>query len=194
MGTQRAAGGSARKRQAAREPAASRVAPAARTRTGGQVVKLGVSYQPRRGVDEFVRQLSDASPYELIEIERRGVDARLLSDLSRRLDLPATHFIEMLGVPRATAAKKVAAGEVLAGTGGQAAIGVARLLGKAQQIVADLTAAQAQGFDAARWLGEWLAVPQPALGGRKPSELLDTPTGIALVARVLGAIESGAYQ
>jgi putative toxin-antitoxin system antitoxin component (TIGR02293 family) len=196
MATQRAAVSQPRKRRTLPVPAAAGLV-AKIDRPAGKavkVVKVGVTYRPKRGVDEFVRQLSAASPYDLIEIERRGVDAQLLSDLSERLDLPATRFIEMLGVPRATAAKKVAGGELIAGTGGQAAIGVARLLAKAQQIVADSTAGPAQGFDAARWLGEWLEVPQPALGGRKPAELLDTPTGIALVSRVLGAVESGAYQ
>ena len=36
--------------------------------------------------------------------------------------------------------------------------------------------------------------PQPALGGRKPADLIDTPTGVEVVARLLGSIESGAYQ
>lgn len=44
---------------------------------------------------------------------------------------------------------------------------------------------------ASRWLGEWIRKPQPALGGRKPEELLDTPTGLDAVMHVLGAIQSG---
>lgn len=189
MATQRAAVSQPRKRQTAPVPPVTKIdRPAGKA---AKVVKVGVAYRPQRGVDEFVRQLSGASPYDLIEIERHGVDAQLLNDLSKRLDMPAMRFIEMLGVPRATAAKKVAGGEVIAGAGGQAAIGVARLLARAQEIVANSTAREAQGFDAAKWLGEWLQVPQPALGGRRPSELLDTPTGIALVAKVLGAVESG---
>jgi uncharacterized protein (DUF2384 family) len=53
---------------------------------------------------------------------------------------------------------------------------------------------QAKGFDAAKWLGRWLEQPQPALGGRKAADLIDTPTGVEVVARLLGSIESGAYQ
>ena len=100
----------------------------------------------------------------------------------------------MLGVPKATAEKKAASGEVLSGSGGQAAIGMAKLLGVAQAIVANSTATDAQNFDSAAWLGQWLERPQAALGGRKPADLIDTPTGIEVVARLLGAIESGAYQ
>jgi putative toxin-antitoxin system antitoxin component (TIGR02293 family) len=151
-------------------------------------------YRPGRGVDDFVRQVSAATPLQLVEIERRGVAGSFLKDLSRRMDIPAARVFSMLGVPKATAEKKASAGEVVAGSGGQAALGVARLIAIAQAIVANSTAKQAQGFDAARWLGQWLERPQPSLGGRRPAELIDTPTGIDVVARLLGAIESGSYQ
>jgi uncharacterized protein (DUF2384 family) len=97
-------------------------------------------------------------------------------------------------VPKATAEKKIAAGEVLSGSGGRAALGMAKLLGIAKEIVENSTAPEAKGFDAAKWLGQWLERPQPSLGGRRPSDLLDTPTGLDVVTRLLGAIESGAYQ
>jgi uncharacterized protein (DUF2384 family) len=96
-------------------------------------------------------------------------------------------------VPKATAEKKAAAQEPLAGAGGQAALGLARLLAMANSIVANSTAQEAQGFDAGKWLGQWIERPQPALGGQKPADLIGTPTGLAMVERLLGAIESGAY-
>ena len=151
-------------------------------------------YHPTRGVDDFVQRLAAATPLERMETERSGVAGRFLKDLSRRMDLPAARVFVMLGVPKATAEKKAAAGESVTGSGGQAAIGLARLLGIAQGIVARSTAAEARGFDSAKWLGQWLERPQPSLGGRKPGDLLDTPTGSEIVARLLGAIESGAYQ
>jgi putative toxin-antitoxin system antitoxin component (TIGR02293 family) len=167
---------------------------------GGRAVPLGVTkvylvtYQPKLGVDDFVRQVAVAEPMVLVETERHGVDGRFLKDLSKRMEIPATRMFDMLGVPKATAEKKSAAHEVVAGSGGQAAIGVAKLIAMAQEIVANSTAREARDFDAARWLGQWLERPQPSLGGRKPSELIDTPTGVEVVARLLGAIESGAYQ
>jgi uncharacterized protein (DUF2384 family) len=39
-----------------------------------------------------------------------------------------------------------------------------------------------------------LNAPQPALGGRKPADLIDTPAGVEVVARLLGSIASGAFQ
>lgn len=50
------------------------------------------------------------------------------------------------------------------------------------------------GFDIDLWLQDWLRLPQPALGGRPPAELLSTEAGIALVRRALGSMLSDAYQ
>ena len=176
---------------AARKPAVYRklATPAAATRP-----RPLLFYSHDRGVNEFVHQISEASPMELVDVERRGVQGVFLKDLARSLDLTALRIFDMLGVPKATAEKKVLAGELVSGSGGQAAIGLARLIGKAQDMVANSTAPEAKDFDAARWLGRWIETPQPALGGRKPSELLDTPTGLEVVLRLLGSLESGAYQ
>jgi putative toxin-antitoxin system antitoxin component (TIGR02293 family) len=153
-----------------------------------------VAYPSTKGVDDYVRQVARATPLELVEIERQGVLGSFIKDLSRRMEIPSSRIFAILGVPKATAEKKAAAGERVEGRGGQAAIGMVRLLGIAQEIVANSTAAEAKTFDATRWLGQWIERPQPALGGRKPADLLDTPTGVELVARLLGSLESGAYQ
>jgi putative toxin-antitoxin system antitoxin component (TIGR02293 family) len=131
---------------------------------------------------------------ERVEIERHGVSGAFIKEFSRKLGVPAIRVFKILGVPRATAAKKAAAGQLVKGSGGQAAVGMIRLLGIAEEIVANSTAENARDFDAAKWLGIWIERPQPALGGRKPADLLDTPTGVEVVARLLGSLESGAYQ
>lgn len=153
-----------------------------------------VIYVRSKGVDDFVTTVHAADPVQLIETERRGVASIFVKDLSRRMEIPAQRMFDILGVPKATAEKKVAAGELLSGTGGRAALGIARLLGIAKEIVDSSTAVDAKNFDTAKWLGQWLEKPQRALGGRKPAELIDTPTGLEVVARLLGAIQSGAYQ
>lgn len=151
-------------------------------------------YRASKGVDDFARQLRSATPSQLIEVERHGVPGSFIKDLAKRLAMPAAQVYRMLGVPKATAEKKAAAGEQVAGSAGLAALGVVRLLALAQDIVDNSTADAARGFDTGRWLGRWLERPQPALGGRTAGELVDTPTGLEAVARLLGAIESGAYQ
>lgn len=155
---------------------------------------MEISYGAVPGFEAFVRRISAATPMELVLTERAGVQARLIKDLARHLGMPASRLFAILGIAKATAEKKVAAGETIGGQGGHAVLGLVRLLGIARALVANSTAVAAADFDAAKWLGRWLEIPQPSLGGRKPAELLDTPTGVEIVGRVLGAIESGAYQ
>lgn len=153
-----------------------------------------IDYARKKGVDAFVDQVAEATPMQVHEAELRGVDGHLLKDLAKRMDIPAVRLFQIIGIPKATAERKSAAQEPITGAAGQAALGLTRLLALARGIVADSTAADAKDFDAARWLGRWLEQPQPALGGRKPADLIATPTGLEMVTRLLGAIESGAYQ
>jgi putative toxin-antitoxin system antitoxin component (TIGR02293 family) len=156
---------------------------------GGSII-----YIHTEGVDAFVTRVAKATPMEIVEVERHGIDSIFLKDLSKYMDVPAVRIFDIVGIPKATAEKKVAAKELIAGAGGQAALGLARLLAIAKGIVENSTAAGAKDFDVAKWLGHWIERPQPALGGRKPADLIGTPTGLDMVTRVLSAIESGAYQ
>jgi putative toxin-antitoxin system antitoxin component (TIGR02293 family) len=153
-----------------------------------------IDYARKKGVDAFVDRVAEATPMQVYEAELRGVDGHLLKDLAKRMDIPAVRLFQIIGIPKATAERKAAAEEPITGAAGQAALGLTRLLALARGIVADSTAAEAKDFDAARWLGRWLEQPQPALGGRKPADLIAMPTGLEMVARLLGAIESGTYQ
>lgn len=130
---------------------------------------------------------------ELIEVERAGVAGTFITDLAKRMDLPSSRVFAMLGIPPATAARRSADGAMVDGRAGLAVLGMIKLLGVAEDIVQDSTATGAKNFDTLKWLGQWFERPQPALGGRKPADYLDTPTGVEMVAKVLGAIRSGAY-
>lgn len=153
-----------------------------------------ITYTHTKGVYAFVTSVAKATPMEIVEVERHGIDSIFLKDLSKLMDIPAVRIFDIVGIPKATAEKKVAAKEPIKGAGGQAALGLARLLAIAKNIVENSTAAEAKDFNVAKWLGQWIERPQPVLGGRKPADLIGTPTGLDMVARVLGAIESGAYQ
>lgn len=54
-------------------------------------------------------------------------------------------------------------------------------------------AAAAQGFDAAKWVCGWLNWPNPALGGVKPHELLDTRANQATLRRLLVQSATGVF-
>lgn len=152
-----------------------------------------LAYKRGQGVDAYLKQVHEATPVQMVEMERLGVAGTFITDLSKRMELPSSRVFAMLRIPAATAARKTAAGAVVGGRAGLAAIGMIKLLGVAQDIVQDSTAIEAKGFDTVKWLGQWIERPQAALGGRKPADFLDTPTGVEIVANLLGAIRSGAY-
>ena len=51
-----------------------------------------------------------------------------------------------------------------------------------------------RGFDAAKWVARWTGRPLPALGGKKPVDLMGTPDGRALVHNIVARMQSGAYS
>ncbi len=151
-------------------------------------------YHPGKGaIRSFTADVARASPLTLVELERQGVSPRLFTDLRSEMGLSSARMIEIFKFPRSTLASKIKSKAPLKGREGQATIKMVKLLAQAQRIVDNSTSDQAEGFDTAHWLGQWLEVPQPALNGLRPSDLLDTETGTQMVHQVLGAIESGVY-
>ncbi len=144
-------------------------------------------------IDVFLRRVAEATPIERIELERRGVTLPFLRGFAARLGISAAHLLKILELPRTSTAPGDREGRV-AGSPGHAALAFIDLLLRAQEINQCSTSAEAADLDVAKWLGRWIEVRQPALGGRRPAELIATPTGARLVSRLLGALESGAYQ
>jgi len=159
----------------------------------GAASGVTLAYKRSQGVDAYLKQVHEATPVQMVEMERLGVAGTFITDLSKRMNLPSSRVFDMLRIPPATAARKSAAGALVDGRAGLAAIGMIKLLGIAQDIVDDSTADEARTFDTVKWLGQWIERPQAALGGRKPADYLDTPTGLQIVTQLLGTIRSGAY-
>ena len=53
-------------------------------------------------------------------------------------------------------------------------------------------ASAARALNAAAWFDEWVELPQPALGGRAPSEMLGTGAGLAAAKVLLRALQDRA--
>lgn len=50
------------------------------------------------------------------------------------------------------------------------------------------------GFDARAWLDHWLTRVVPALGSRRPIDVLNEPDGLEVVKSLLLRSQSGAYS
>ena len=144
-------------------------------------------------LNDLVTGFRQASPLIRIQAERAGVSGSMVKAMANSMGMSNIRMFEVIGVPKATAEKRAANNTAVTGTPGHAALGLVRLLGIAKEMAENSDSPEAHGFDTARWLGDWIERPQPALGGRKPAEMIDTPTGVETVCKLLGAIESGAY-
>lgn len=124
-----------------------------------------------------------------IERERDGTPAKVAESLRTSMRMQKSEFSRMLGIKLAAYKKAAANDAALTGSYGYAVTDLERILDKAR----DLLTKERKDFDIATWFAEWIHQAQPSLGGMKPEQLLDTPTGRHMVSRILGAMGSGAY-
>lgn len=179
---------------APRRTPARRSTSALKAASPDQSDQAGLIYRSGKGsIRLFTDSVSRASPLRLVELERQGVPVRLFNDLRDEVGLSSARMGEIFRFPRSTLASKIKSNAPLKGREGLAAIKMLKLLARAQRIVENSTSELAGGFETAHWLGQWLEQAQPALGGLRPSDLLDTETGTQMVHQLLGAMESGAY-
>ncbi len=132
-----------------------------------------------------------ASNVDRIGIVKAGLPARLLTTLADDMNVTRERLYRWLGIARATANRKVKADEILSQDESERALGIARLVGLVETIVAE--SGDPVGFDSARWTATWLERPNNALGGKAPGDFMDTADGRALVAGLIAQMQSGAY-
>jgi hypothetical protein len=126
-----------------------------------------------------------------LELEHQGVDSSLIALLAERMSLEPGRLRSIIGlVPSDALAPR---GELVRGLPAFAVLALLHLLGKATQLSDESTAPGAKDFDVAAWLGTWIATPQPAISGLTPAQIVALPTGLPVLLRILGAIESGAF-
>ena len=133
----------------------------------------------------------DFSRAERIELVKEGVPARLLITLASDMHVTRERLFLWLGIARATANRKLRADELLSQDESERALGIARLVGQVDKIVAE--SGNRDGFDAAQWTAAWLDEPNRALRGKSPGDYMDTADGRALVSGLVAQMQSAAY-
>jgi putative toxin-antitoxin system antitoxin component (TIGR02293 family) len=143
----------------------------------------------------FRDRLKQASLTERVRVEREGVPYDVVETLIDDLQVSATDMQQMLGIPKATFTKKRREKAAFAGVSGQSVVGLIDLIHKVTDMLKVESAnPMAKDFPVEQWVGQWIRRPQPALGGLRPAQLMDTPSGRESVMRLLGSLQSGAYQ
>jgi uncharacterized protein (DUF2384 family) len=116
-----------------------------------------------------------------------------ITELSKSLGLPRCKVLAFLGISRAGVNRGVHAFLPLSADETARVLGVESLIGQVRAMVEEGAPGEAAGFNAARWLGQWLRQPLPALGERLPASYLHTLDGQRLVRKMLTMIASGSY-
>jgi uncharacterized protein (DUF2384 family) len=102
-------------------------------------------------------------------------------------------LLAFLGIDRASVSHRVHACLPLSADESARVLSIERLIGQVQAMVEGRAPGETGSFDAARWLGQWLRQPLPALGRRLPASYLHTLDGQTLVRNMLAMIASSAY-
>ncbi len=136
-------------------------------------------------------QIHRFDPQARIAMIRQGIPASMISSLSSRMGMSKENLLSSLGLSRATISRKEKDATVLSKDESERVLGVETLIGMVQSMVEQ--SGDPAGFDAARWVSDWLTKPLPALAGATPASYMDTFEGQKLVAELLSMSQSGAY-
>jgi len=158
--------------------------------------KFAALYYGRRGRKyrvgkEIFTATYRALPLTRIEVIKHGVAASAVEGIASAMGAGQEVVIRSLGIPKSTFARKRQQGALLEKEQSELVVGLAKLIGQVEVLIEEQ--GDPTGFDAAKWFQRWADEPVPALGGRKPRELLDTKEGQQLVGTVLETIRAGAY-
>ena len=132
-----------------------------------------------------------ANPLDRIAIIRGRVPATYVLALTQSMQIPKERLYSTLNLARATVDRKIQKRQRLNQEESERILAVVRLIGQVDTMVQE--SGEPAGFDAAKWVADWLQRPHPALGGRTPGDLLDTADGRGLVADLLAQQQSSAY-
>jgi putative toxin-antitoxin system antitoxin component (TIGR02293 family) len=140
------------------------------------------------------RPLFLSSPADRIEIIRAGVGAVETKAFASDLGIPQERFFRMFGIAQATVTRRASKHQPMSIEESEKIVGMAKLVGQVQTMLEQSGDPElVQDFDAPKWLAKWLDEPVPALGGKCPSEYMDTIEGQEMVSRLLSMMQTGAY-
>lgn len=130
-------------------------------------------------------------PVDRAGLIKSGAPASLLTKIAKDMDSPRDRVVRMIGVPPATANRKLSKNANLSSDESERLVGLTKLIGQVEAII--LESGDSTNFEPAKWFSRWIETPVQALGGRKPEEFLDTSDGREAVSSLLAQMQSGAY-
>jgi putative toxin-antitoxin system antitoxin component (TIGR02293 family) len=121
------------------------------------------------------------SDFDLMEAGRRGVKKCSVLNLTKKLNISREKMSSLLDISKKTIDRKPAS-QPFNRTISEQVLRIAEVLARGEEVFED----------DARFLG-WLNHPSPALGGKKPIDLLDSAYGRQIVLDEITRIEHGIF-
>lgn len=132
-----------------------------------------------------------ATPVERFEIIQRGIPAGDVGEIAGLMNLPRERLYNILSFPSSTVKRKTARKEALTPEMSARLLGVEKLIGQVEVMIEE--SGDPTGFDAAKWVAQWIETPTAALGGKTPATYLVNEEGFGIVSNLLARMQSGGY-
>lgn len=123
------------------------------------------------------------SPFDFITIAKKGVSAQIIVNFRNHFDITRSYAAELLNVSEPTIYRWIRNDKKLD-----------RNYSVQLFELADLFLYGSEVFESKINFFKWLELPNTALGGLEPKELLEIPGGVSKVKDLLGRIEHGVYS
>lgn len=123
------------------------------------------------------------SPFDFITIASKGINAHIIINFRNHFEIPRGFTAELLNVSEPTIYRWIKRNKKLE-----------RNYSVQLFELTDLFLYGSEVFESKENFFKWLYLPNTALGGLEPKELLEIPGGISKVHDVLGRIEHGVYS
>ena len=121
------------------------------------------------------------SALDYVRIANKGIKKQSVTRLAELMDIPMKDIAVLLNISYKTLGRKKET-DTLDSISSSISIEIAETISKGLSV-----------FEDSDKLSRWLQKENRALQGEKPIDLLNTPTGIKMVNKVLGRIEEGIY-
>ena len=123
------------------------------------------------------------SPYDFIHIAAKGLNANIIKNFKDYFNLSLDTTAQMLNVSEPSIYRWTKANKKLD-----------RNLSIKLFEISELFLLGTDIFGPKETFFKWLNLPNTALGGMQPSELVDIPEGVSKIRDILGRIEHGVYS
>lgn len=123
------------------------------------------------------------SPFDFIHIAKKGINANVLKNFRIYFELPREIIADMLNISVPTLYRWTKHNKNLE-----------RNYSIKLFEIADLFLYGIEVFESKEDFFKWLNLPNTALGGLEPLELIEMPDGVSKVRDIIGRIEHGVYS